>query len=135
MNKNRLFEAVDIPEDVKQILLGAYCYGDDGEPASVSNVYMDNGYPVVDIQQEDGVVYYGLELNTFLDSIELEDEDYDIVDQYLADLCDEEVVTESFEPIKSKSKSTNIKRKLILEEDAIGSGKFNTRKDWHHKRQ
>ena len=135
MNTNRLFEAAEIPEEVKQILIGAYCYGDDGEPAEVKDVYMNNGYPVVDIQQEDGVAYYQLELNTFLDSIELDDEQYNIVDQYLTDLCDEEVVTESFEPIKSKSKPTNIKRKLILEEDAIGSGKFNTRKDWHHKRK
>ena len=134
MNTNRLFEAADIPEDVKQILVGAYCYGDDGEPAEVTRVYMDNGYPVVDIQQEDGVAYYRLELNTFLDSIELDDAEYDVVDQYLADLVDEEVVTESFEPIKSKGKPVNVKRKLILEEDAIGSGKFNTRKDWHHKR-
>ena len=132
MNTHGLYEAVEIPAQVRDILVGAYCYGDDGEPATVTNVYPDGESIAVDIMQDDGVPYYRLELNTFLDSIELDDDEYDVVDQFLADLVDSEVMTESFEPIKAKNK--NVKRKLILEEDAIGSGKFNTHKDWHHKR-
>ncbi len=133
MNAHRLYEAVgSIPDDVRDILVGAYCYGDDGEPARITNVYLDGEYAYVDILQDDGVPYNRLELNTFLDAIELDDDEYDVVDQFLADLVDYEVVRENFEPMKSKSKT--VKRKLILEDDAIGSGKFNTHKDWHHKR-
>ena len=113
-----------------KILIGAETVGDDGEDAVIDMFYIKDGIPMIRFTQEDGCKY-DFELEGYLDSINLDDEDYDEVREYLDAFYDEDI-TESIS-YQRKKENQGHKRKLILDEEEAPT-KFNTHKDWRHKR-
>ena len=56
--QHKLYEAQrPVPNRIDSILIGARTIGDDGVPAEVTSVYLNNGIPQIDILQDDGVKY------------------------------------------------------------------------------
>lgn len=114
-----------------KILIGASTYGDDGIDAVITNFYVSSdGIPMIRFRQEDGISY-DFSLEEYLDNIDLEDDDYNEVKEML-ETFDDDYLQESLSNT-TKKKDKQHKRKLILDEEVVPQ-KYNTRKDWRHKR-
>ena len=114
-----------------KILIGAGTYGDDGADAVITNFYVSSdGIPTIRFKQDDGISY-DFPLEQYLDNIDLDDEDYEEV-RGMLDSFDDDYIQESLGD-SNKKKDKQHKRKLILDEE-VTPQKYNTRKDWRHKR-
>ena len=75
-------QLVDILSD---LLVGEFCYGDDGENAEITAVYLDNDNHILfDIRQDDGIDYIGFRLDYYMDAIETDEETMQRVTSILA---------------------------------------------------
>lgn len=106
----KLYEEVSPEFDaISEILVGAFCYGDDGENAEIDSVFLGRGgVPMIQFTQEDGRFYIE-ELANYLGAIDLSDDDREFVEAYLNRLG----LMESANPVR---------RKLILNESAGAKG-------------
>lgn len=61
---------------LRDLLIGEFCFGDDGENAEIKNVWYntDDDRMYIDILQEDGVEYQGIILAYYLDEIDTDKE-------------------------------------------------------------
>jgi len=107
MYKGKLYEELNAAEKrIQSILIGAFCFGDDGENAEITQFWTDrNGIPMIHFVQEDGLEF-DFPLADYLGSIELEQDEIDEVEDYLESLG------------LYESKAVPRKRKLVLNEDA-----------------
>ena len=85
--QHKLYEAQSpVPKRIYSILIGARTIGDDGVPAEVTSVYLNNGIPQIDILQDDGVKYVGFNLADYLDNIFDDCEEREEIEDYLDSL-------------------------------------------------
>ena len=104
--QHKLYEAQrPVPNRIYSILIGARTIGDDGVPAEVTSVYLNNGIPQIDILQDDGVKYVGFNLADYLDNIFDDCEEREEIEDYLDSLG-------LLESVKTP------KKKLVLNEEA-----------------
>lgn len=95
---------------ISDILVGAFCFGDDGENAEIDKVFIGrNGIPMIQFTQEDGRFYIE-ELAGYLGAIDLSDDDREFIESYLDRLG----------LLESSNKKVN--RKLRLNESAGAKG-------------
>ena len=104
--QHKLYEAQSpVPKRIYNILIGASTVGDDGVPAEVTNVYLNNGIPQIDILQDDGVEYVGFNLADYLDNIFDDYGEREEIEDYLDSLG-------LLESVKTP------KKKLVLNEES-----------------
>lgn len=74
-------------ELLNDLLVGEFCYGDDGENAEIREVYYDydENRMCINIRQDDGIEYSGLSLYGFLDSIDADEDTMERVKEILDD--------------------------------------------------
>lgn len=109
MIKHKLYEGGLSPIEarIQSLLVGAFCFGDDGEDAEVISFWVDrNRIPMIEIRQDDGIEYT-FPLAEYLGSIELEQDEMEEIEDYLDSLG----LYESAKPAK---------RKLVLNEGVKG---------------
>lgn len=107
-----------ILDELSYILVGAFCYGDDGENAEIDKVFFGRNYvPMIQYTQEDGCVYT-VDLPGYLGAIDIPERDMKIVERDL----------ERMGVLESKSIRFKKINKINESESSIRRNMYNTRK-------
>ena len=71
-------------DKIRSILVGAFCYGDDGENARITDVSFDaEGIPTIKFTEDETGRFYFERLDEYLDAIELDKDDREFIEDYL----------------------------------------------------
>ena len=74
-------------DKIRSILVGAFCYGDDGENARITDVSFDaEGIPTIKFTEDETGRFYFERLDGYLDAIELDKDDREFIEDYLESL-------------------------------------------------
>lgn len=74
-------------DKIRRILVGAFCYGDDGENARITDVSFDaEGIPTIKFIEDETGRFYFERLDGYLDAIELDKDDREFIEDYLESL-------------------------------------------------
>ena len=74
-------------DKIRSILVGAFCYGDDGENARITDVSFDaEGIPTIKFIEDETGRFYFERLDGYLDAIELDKDDREFIEDYLESL-------------------------------------------------
>ena len=74
-------------DKIRSILVGAFCYGDDGENARITDVSFNaEGIPTIKFTEDETGRFYFERLDWYLDAIELDKDDREFIEDYLESL-------------------------------------------------